>query len=116
MYCVQEQVGELYKILSLSNEVDVVVLPILIETLKKERIQDCLKFLQEDQNKFLLEIKSQKIENQSLLEKVQTLNGEKNIKIITGVLKTFKDHDFNTQNYSMNDYEEFKKIQSKKYH
>ncbi|CAD8182829.1 unnamed protein product [Paramecium octaurelia] len=70
MYCVQEQVGELYQILSLSNEVDEVVLPILINILKKERIQDCLEFLSQDQNKFFFEMEREKVENQSLLEKV----------------------------------------------
>ncbi|CAD8183825.1 unnamed protein product [Paramecium octaurelia] len=109
MHHEKEQADVLYEVLSFSNEVDEVFLPILINILKKERIQDCLKFLSQEQNKFLLEIEGQKVENQSLLEKEQTLNGEKNIKIITDVLKKVMDHDFNTQNYSMDDYEEFKK-------
>ncbi|CAD8156201.1 unnamed protein product [Paramecium octaurelia] len=108
MHYKKEQVEVLYEVLSLSNEVDEVFLPTLINTLKKEKTQDCLKFLSQDQNKFLLEIESQKVETQSLLEKESTLNGEKNIKIITDVLKKVMDHDFNTQNYSMDDYEEFK--------
>ncbi|CAD8215593.1 unnamed protein product [Paramecium octaurelia] len=109
MQCEKDCVGELYKVLALSKEVDEVVLPFLLNYLKKERIQDCLLFLSQDQNKFLLDIESQKVENQSQLEKEQTLNGEKNIKRIMDVLKKVRDHDFNTQDYSMNDYEEFKK-------
>ncbi|CAD8172798.1 unnamed protein product [Paramecium octaurelia] len=89
MHHEKEQVGVLYEVMSLSNEVDEVFLPILINILKKERIKDCLEFLSQDQNKMERE--------------------KKNIKIITGVLKKVKDHDFNTQNYSMDDYKEFKK-------
>ncbi|CAD8215043.1 unnamed protein product [Paramecium octaurelia] len=109
MYHKKDQVGELYQILSLSKEVDEVVLSILIYILKKERIQDCLEFLSQEQYQFLVEMKRSKVENLSLLDKEQTLNGEKNIKRIKDVLKKIRDHEFNKQNYSTDDYEEIKK-------
>ncbi|CAD8136770.1 unnamed protein product [Paramecium octaurelia] len=109
MHNKKEQVGELYKVLALFKQVDEVVLPILINILKNDRIQDCLEFLSQDQNKFLLEIERQNVENLFLLDKQQTLNGEKNIKRITDILKKIRDHEFNKQNYSTDDYEVIKK-------
>ncbi|CAD8215246.1 unnamed protein product [Paramecium octaurelia] len=72
MHHKKEQVEVLYEVLSLSNEVEV-FLPILINTLKKERIQNCLKFLSQDQNKFLLEIESQKQKTNLCLRKNRLL-------------------------------------------
>ncbi|CAD8184267.1 unnamed protein product [Paramecium octaurelia] len=87
MHHKKEQVRELYEVLALSKEVDEEILPILINILKKERIQDCLEFLSQDQNQFHIKIESQKLKNLQMLGKEQPLNGEQNIKRIIDILK-----------------------------
>ncbi|CAK73487.1 unnamed protein product (macronuclear) [Paramecium tetraurelia] len=109
MYCQKERVEELYKVLILSKDLDKVFFPILIYVLKKEKIQDCLEFLSQDQNQILLQIERQKVDNLLLLNKEQTFNSEISIKRITDVLKQIRDHEFNQQNYSTDNYEEIKK-------
>ncbi|CAK87755.1 unnamed protein product (macronuclear) [Paramecium tetraurelia] len=103
------QKEDLYRILDFSKANDLVVLPILIKIFKREKIQDCQKFLSSVQNQRHVEQEILKFENSSLLDKEQMLNvGKYNLNIITDILKTIKDHQFNKQNFSLDEYEEIK--------
>ncbi|CAD8214376.1 unnamed protein product [Paramecium octaurelia] len=84
----QNKKDDLFKVLQLIEGMDDKIY-IIIEKLLKDGYSNSLKFISN-------------IENQ--------LNAAKsNLRKITNVLKIIKDHDFNTQNYSMEYYKEFKK-------
>ncbi|CAK64358.1 unnamed protein product (macronuclear) [Paramecium tetraurelia] len=101
---------ELYGVLALSKVVDDLIFPNLIKILKREKIQDCLEFLSQDLNLRQVGQEIQQVEIQSLFGQKYMVNvGDNNIKRIINVLKKTKDHEFNEQNYSMDEYEEIKK-------
>ncbi|CAD8215271.1 unnamed protein product [Paramecium octaurelia] len=101
MNCLKTQVGDLYGLLAQSKAVDEAIFPNLIKIFKRQKIQDCLEFLSQDQNQWQVEKERQ---DEQMVEV-----GKYNIKTITDVLKKLQDHKFNQQNYSRENYKEIKK-------
>ncbi|CAD8144913.1 unnamed protein product [Paramecium octaurelia] len=100
MSCEIEQEEDLYGILALVKDVDEVFFPIITKILKRKKIQDCLEFLQSDQ--CFVTIEKLKLENLSLTDK-EFIVEKKDIRRIIDVLKKIMVHQFNKQNYPIDE-------------
>ncbi|CAK76072.1 unnamed protein product, partial (macronuclear) [Paramecium tetraurelia] len=101
------QVEDLFSIFALSKKVDEIVYPILIKISQREKIQDCLEILSQVQNQKHFEQVIFQVENSSQSSNYSLLNFVKNnILTITDILKKIMDHEFNEQNYSLDELQE----------
>ncbi|CAD8167962.1 unnamed protein product [Paramecium octaurelia] len=109
MNCKNEQGQDLYGVLALAKDVNELVFHSLIKIFRREKIQDCLDFLQQSLNQSHVKQEMLEVGSYSHLEKLQMLNVNMNdIKKIAIVLNTIKDHELNRENYSVEKYKQIK--------
>ncbi|CAD8138691.1 unnamed protein product [Paramecium octaurelia] len=110
MRCQIDQNEDIYVLLSQSKDIDQSIFHELNSIPKSENIQFILQALLQDQNQRQVEKEIQEEENIKLFDMGQMLNvGMNDMKRITDVLNNIKDHDFNRENYSLEEYKEVKK-------
>ncbi|CAD8154091.1 unnamed protein product [Paramecium octaurelia] len=110
----QKWKNDFYEVLASLIDLDDQILALIFEILKKEKIEDSLEFLQEQANERRIEKQISQIENNLLMKETKKGYENNNIKQIINFLKKIKDHEFNKENYSLEDYEEFKQDLIKK--
>ncbi|CAK74902.1 unnamed protein product (macronuclear) [Paramecium tetraurelia] len=100
---------DLDQVLLLSKEVDGCLFKILIDMFKKEKIQNCLKFLSKDcYKKHLEQYITDGAQSQSInKQKYKKIKNE--IKFISNVIYIIKELDFNKNDYSTENYQENRK-------
>ncbi|CAD8167968.1 unnamed protein product [Paramecium octaurelia] len=96
---------ELYQILASAKAIEPEILNVLIEKLRKENIQDCIRFLliEENQN-----------EMKQIISQKHNLDGKQKLLYLTSLLRQIYEHDFNNTNYSTEIYIEFRNQLTKK--
>ncbi|CAD8083175.1 unnamed protein product [Paramecium primaurelia] len=86
-----EQIEDLQEILATPKDIDKQVFNMIIEIFRKEKISDCLEFLQNDENHRHCGRKLLQVENLQIVDKELKLNlVRNNIKLITKALKKLK--------------------------